>query len=264
MAGFMDACSQASQIIVPFLDTIATGSIRNKETKFVASPKGVYLLQLFTDLHLVFTKNCLHRVDSNKILICEVHNVAQHTAETLRDPSIQTTLADSLYNSLFTDENQNVYALFNFKGSLHSITLNVKVGTRGNSLHKIKESLLKAKNEILECMAYNIASQNENGTLAGPMSAFDLSSIKEYDSHAQKISQLFYLYGLDRDHEANEWYDFKVKFTLKKRLNCTKNELLEQFKKAFVKMNAMDRQLKDNKKLPQVKKFKMSRVIKSS
>ena len=32
MAGFMDACSQASQIIVPFLDTIVTGSIRNKET----------------------------------------------------------------------------------------------------------------------------------------------------------------------------------------------------------------------------------------
>ena len=55
-----------------------------------------------------------------------------------------------------------------------------------------------------------------------------------------------------------------MKFTLKKRLNCTKNELLEQFKKAFVKMNAMDRQLKDNKKLPQVRKLKMSRVIKSS
>ena len=149
------------------------------------------MLQLFTDLHLVFTKNYLHCVDSDKILICEVHNATHHTAETLRDPSIQTLLADSLYNSLFTDKNQNVHALLNLKGSLHSITLNAKVGTRGNSLHKIKESLLKAKNKILECMAYNIASQNENGTLAGLMSAFDLSSIKEYDSHAQKISQLF-------------------------------------------------------------------------
>ena len=113
------------------------------------------MLQLFTDLHLVFTKNYLHCVDSDKILICEVHNATHHTAETLRDPSIQTLLADSLYNSLFTDKNQNVHALLNLKGSLHSITLNAKVGTRGNSLHKIKESLLKAKNKILECMAYN-------------------------------------------------------------------------------------------------------------
>ena len=173
----------------------------------------MYLLQLFTDLHPVFTKNYLHHVHSNKILICEVHNVAQHTVETLRDPSIQTPLADSLYNSLFTDENQNVHALFNLKGSLHSITLNAKVGTRGNSLHKIKESLLKAKNKILECMAYNIASQNENGTLAGLINAFDLSSMEEYDSRAQKIFQLFDLYGLDTDHERDEWYG--MKFTLK-------------------------------------------------
>ena len=96
------------------------------------------------------------------------------------------------------------------------------------------------------------------------MSTFDLSSMEEYDSCAPKISQLFDLYGLDTDHEGDQWYGFKVKFTLKKCLNCTKNELLEQFKKAFVKMNAMARHLKDNKKLTQVRKFKMSRVIKSS
>ena len=256
MGGFMDACSQASQIIVPFLDIIVTGGIRNEETKFVASPKGVYLLQLFTDLHPVFTKNYPHCVERDKILIGEVHNITQHTAEILRDPSIKKLLANSLYNNLRTDENQNVHALFNLKGSLQSITLNAKVGTRGNNLHKTKESLLRAKNEILECMAYNIASQNENGTLASLMSAFNLSSMEEYDSHAQKISQLFYLYGLDTDHEADEWYRFKVKLTLKKRLKCTKNELLEQFKKAFAKMNAMARQPKGNKKLAQVRTFK--------
>ena len=60
-------------------------------------------------------------------------------------------------------------------------------------------------------MAYNIASQNENGALAGLMSAFDLPSMEEYDSRAQKISQFFDLYGLDTDHEADEWYGFKVK-----------------------------------------------------
>ena len=68
MVGFMDACSRASQIIVSFLDTIVTGGIRNEETNFVASSKGLYLLKLFIDLHFVFTKNYLHCVDSDKIL----------------------------------------------------------------------------------------------------------------------------------------------------------------------------------------------------
>ena len=57
MAGFMDVCSQTSKIIVPFLDTIAAGGIRSKETEFAASPKGVHLLQLFADLKPVLKKN---------------------------------------------------------------------------------------------------------------------------------------------------------------------------------------------------------------
>ena len=57
MAGFMDVCSHASKIIVPFLDTIATGGIRSKETEFAASPKEVHLLQLFADLKPVLKKN---------------------------------------------------------------------------------------------------------------------------------------------------------------------------------------------------------------
>ena len=40
MAGFLDACIQAFNIIVPFLDTVISGSIRPDETKFIASPKG--------------------------------------------------------------------------------------------------------------------------------------------------------------------------------------------------------------------------------
>ena len=40
MAGFLDACVQASKILVPFLDTIIPNEIRPDETKFIASPKG--------------------------------------------------------------------------------------------------------------------------------------------------------------------------------------------------------------------------------
>ena len=43
MTGFMDTCVQASEILIPFLDTLAVDNIRSDETKFIASPKGVYL-----------------------------------------------------------------------------------------------------------------------------------------------------------------------------------------------------------------------------
>ena len=43
MAGFLDACIQASNIIVPFLDTLIVGKIRPDETKYIASPKGIII-----------------------------------------------------------------------------------------------------------------------------------------------------------------------------------------------------------------------------
>lgn len=85
MAGFMNAYNQTFQFVVPFLDTTVTRGLRSEETKFMASPKGVYLFQLFEDLNPVFKTNCLYQVDNNKILICEMNNIAQDTAETLRD-----------------------------------------------------------------------------------------------------------------------------------------------------------------------------------
>ena len=46
---FLDACIQASSLIVPFLATVVTCNIR-EEGMFVASPKGDFLLQVFADL----------------------------------------------------------------------------------------------------------------------------------------------------------------------------------------------------------------------
>ena len=85
MAGFTDAYSQPSQIIVPFLDTILAGDIGNKKTnKICSQSKRSVFVAVFTDLQSIFSKIYLHCVDIDKILICEVHNGAQHRAETLR------------------------------------------------------------------------------------------------------------------------------------------------------------------------------------
>ena len=41
MAGFLDACNQASGIKIPFLDTMVTGAIRPNETAYLAKPKDM-------------------------------------------------------------------------------------------------------------------------------------------------------------------------------------------------------------------------------
>ena len=103
MAGFLDACIQLSKIIVPFLDTIIAGNIRPDETKYLASPKGLYLLQLFADIHPIFACKFLHNVGSDDVLICEVFNIANNTAEALKDPDIKTPKANALFESLSVD-----------------------------------------------------------------------------------------------------------------------------------------------------------------
>lgn len=55
MASFLDPFVQSSRIIVAFLDNLVNHKTRQDEIEFIASPKGVYLLQLFTDFHPVFT-----------------------------------------------------------------------------------------------------------------------------------------------------------------------------------------------------------------
>ena len=154
MAGFMDACVQASEILIPFLDTLVAGNIRPDETKFIASPKGVYLIQLFADLQCIFTDSYLHRVDSDSVLICETYNVAQKTVQTLLNEELKTPNADALLEGLHSDRNQNIMADIKMKDAVHTVMLNSKV-TRGVTLDKVKEKLVKSKMEILQCMADN-------------------------------------------------------------------------------------------------------------
>ena len=70
MVGFLDACIQPSSIIVPFLDAIVTGNIREEEMMFRATPKGVFLFQHFADQHPVFTEKYLPYANKDDVLVC--------------------------------------------------------------------------------------------------------------------------------------------------------------------------------------------------
>ena len=108
MSGFLDGCKQASSILVPFLDTIIAGNIRQEEAAYILSPKGLFVLQLFADLHPIFADQYLHCVDTDKVLSCEVYNIAGKTANTLISADITTPKADTIFNNLGEDINNDV------------------------------------------------------------------------------------------------------------------------------------------------------------
>ena len=105
-----------------------------------------------------------------------------------------------------TDEFQNITAEFWTKGGNHNITLNAKIIGRGNSLVKVKEAHLKMETEILQCMIDNTNDQNgSNESLAALMSAFDLSTSEDYESHATKLFLLCNIYGVDTINLMEKW-----------------------------------------------------------
>ena len=141
MAGFLDGCKQFSSILVPFIDTLIVGEVREEESAILLTPKGLFTLELFAYLHPVFANQYLHVVNSDKILSCEVFNIAHQTAQKLLSPTMSMPKADSIYNNLSVDKNDNVYvtlvSLDDDDAVPHSLLLNEKL-TRHRTFEKVK------------------------------------------------------------------------------------------------------------------------------
>ena len=93
----------------------------------LSSLLGIYLFQLFADLHPVFANTYLHKVNSDKFLVCEAYSVAQKTATILKDPALKTPNTCEIIYNLSLDQFNNVVAKFDG----HQVTLNVKLTNRG-------------------------------------------------------------------------------------------------------------------------------------
>ena len=92
---------------------------------------GLFMLQLFDDLHNVFAHNYLHRVDSDKVLICEVFAIARKAGDYLLSPDLPTPKACEFNNNLLFDDHSN--AVFNVNNKKHQLRLNYRVTGRGES-----------------------------------------------------------------------------------------------------------------------------------
>ena len=246
MYGFLDGCRQCSDILIPFMDTLVTGNIRNEETLVLLSPIGIFLLQLMADLHPIFMNKYLHKTDSDHVLVCETKAVAEKTIENLRNA--KTPRSDEVLNTMEVDQNDNLQVNIKTKNDyVQTLTLNTKV-TRGKSLEYYQAHLREAKNDALACMVDNITNQVNDCSLMNKFSAFDLSTDDDLCTRVKKIEDLHDTYGVDSEKIVKErWNGIQLSVTYKKKLRCTKEQLIIQFKKAFPVMNEMARELRQSK-----------------
>ena len=89
------------------------------------------MLQLFDDLHHVFAHNYLHRVDSDKVLICEVYAIARKAADYLLSHDLPTPKASKFNNNLLLDDHKSVLEVFNVNNKEHQLRLSYRVTERG-------------------------------------------------------------------------------------------------------------------------------------
>ena len=259
MAGFLDGCKQCSGILVPFIDTLIVGKIREEESAVLLSPKGLYTLELFADLHPIFANQYLHAVDSDKVLGCEVHDIAHKTANKLVDPSLSTPKADIIFNSLSVDNNNNVCVTLLAGGvttdddgeadvpQQHTHILNEKL-TRHRTFQSVKDGLKTTRENILKRLHDNIVDQVSDDSIFYLLNAFDLTSRESFDNRITKVKQLHKIFGNNVEHVVKEkWFDFDIHITYKARLHCSEDELVKQFKAGQGEMTSLAHELREDR-----------------
>ena len=131
MAGFFVASKQSCDIIIPFVDT------------------------LIADIHPIFANKYLHKVDSDEILICEVHKIDKNISEVFAG-DLHTPKADEVLDSMCWDQNGNICVTVDVKGEHHKITTNFKKSRKYSSVDVVKDDLRRIRHEIRMCISDNV------------------------------------------------------------------------------------------------------------
>ena len=247
MCGFLDGCKQCSSILVPFMDTLVTGNIRTEETLYLLTPVGIFILQFLADLHHVFMNQYLHKTDSDHLLVCEAKAIADKTVENIQN--LATPRSDEVINTLTADEFDNLSVCITDLNTkeVKDLTLNTKV-TRRFGVQYFKDEMMKAKDGVVNNLVENIRDQVGSCNLMNQFSVFDLSTPEDLESRLLKIEALHNMYGIDVEKAVEEkWNDIDITITFKRKILCTKEELVKQFKDGFKVMNEMARELRQSK-----------------
>lgn len=100
---FVDAFKLSSATLVPLPNIW-----EEREAAFTLSTKGLFTLELFSNLHSVFTNHDFHFVSCDRVLSWEVCAVFHRINEKLIQPTLPTPKADKIFNSLHSNLNNNI------------------------------------------------------------------------------------------------------------------------------------------------------------
>ena len=248
MCGFIYASLQCSEILVPFLDTITSAHLKPEESSYLLRPPGLLVLQLLADIHKVLVASYLRKVDEDEdgTLICEAYRIGMEAAESTI--SCDTNRANDFIQSLSLDEHDNVHATFTIDETSHHVILSKRLSGRFESLQKVKDQLVELKSDNLKFLSDQFIDQHEDHSLGWLMSAFDLEYKEDLSDRLEKISQLYNLFGVRKEHEIDElWFDYMVILIHEPRLSCTESQLSKEFEDAYCHMNVLSQELRSEK-----------------
>ena len=228
MGGFLDGCKQSSDFLVPFMDTLVTGNIRYEEKLFLLSPRECSTISIKQTMTL-----CWH---------IKTKGITDKTISNLLDA--QTPRCQEVRDSMDADSHDNIIiSAKNNSKKVYNLTLNTKV-TRGKPIQLYKRQLEKTRIDVINCMVDNIRDQVDSCILMFQFSAFDLKSKEDLNGRSQKISALYYTFGVDVEHAVKDkWNGFSMSITFKRKLNCSSEELQKDFEKVSPAINGMVRTL---------------------
>ena len=109
-------------------------------------------------------------------------------------------------------------------------------------MEKIKRESLMLKEKILGNLKENIVDQNQSGTLVEFTSCFDMNRDLSCNERIELLEELHKIYFVDYVHEVEDQgqygvagWDVTIKY--KAKIECSRNDLGNQFRALWPKMN---------------------------
>ena len=158
----------------------------------------------------------------------EVHKITKNISEVFAE-DLHTPKVDEVLDSMCWDQNDNICVTLDVKGESHKITTNFRKSRKYSSVDVVKDDLRRIRNEIRMCISDNVTDQNSEESLTSMMSCFDLDFNLNLPDRISKLDANLLIYGNDyRKIICQKWVDHEVQVTYKKRVLCTKAELIDE------------------------------------
>lgn len=150
------------------------------------------------------------------------------------------------FESLKTDENDNIQVTGTLKSGDNTVILNKRITGKYGNLDKVKQDLLDSKKFNSNFLSEQILDENSDESTAWLMIAFDLGSTDDPQSWLEKLYLVHACMQLrGNTYVEKHWFGYLIVLIHKLRIMCSLAEFREPLKDAYTDMNTLSRQLYD-------------------